>query len=247
MPDYGKFLGGLPLESLSITNNTLPRDKAGLPPFIPAPNYTLDRQVCLVYLTGMDAGKTDSEAYQRILSTASDLFYRNGYRATGINEIIKKSGVAKATFYSHFSSKELLAFAYVKAMNEKETKNTLAGIEKYRGPKEKLVGLVEFLIPWSKERDFRGCAYLNISSEITDHGNPVRRESKNHYKAMRALIGRLMKDLKVERGKAWKNRNAETVADDYMLIFSGAIAMAQVYHDKEPILEAIDAVERLLK
>ena len=45
----------------------------------------------------MKQNKSGSEAYQRILTTARDLFYRNGYRATGINEIIEKSGVAKAT------------------------------------------------------------------------------------------------------------------------------------------------------
>ena len=194
----------------------------------------------------MNYDKEESEAYQRILTTARDLFYRNGYRATGINEIIKKSGVAKATFYAHFPSKELLALAYVKSMNETETRNTETGLEKYPGPYEKLIGLLEFLIPWSQERDYRGCAYLNISSEITDHANPVRQESKNHYKTVRALVGRIMRDLKAQRGSAWKDRDAEKTADDYMLIFSGALAMAQVYHDPKPFLKAIDAVRRLL-
>jgi hypothetical protein len=86
-----------------------------------------------------------------------------------------------------------------------------------------------------------------MSSEITDHANPVRQESRNHYKALRALIGGLMQDLKVQRGNAWKNRDAEKAADDYMLIFSGALALAQVYHDKKPFLQAIDAVRRLLE
>jgi len=55
-----------------------------------------------------------------------------------------------------------------------------------------------------------------------------------------------MRDLKVQRGSAWKDRDAEKAADDYMLIFSGALAMAQVYHDPKPFLKAIDAVRRLL-
>jgi AcrR family transcriptional regulator len=194
----------------------------------------------------MKPEKTDSEAYQRILATARDLFYRNGYRATGINEIIKKSGVAKATFYTHFPSKESLALAYVKSMNEMETKNMEEGLEKYSGPYEKLMGFIEFAIPWSKERDYRGCAYLNISSEITDHSNPVRYESKSHYQVVRALIGRLVQELKAQRGDAWKDRDAEKVADDFMLIFTGALAMAQVYHDPQPFRDAIDAAKRLL-
>jgi AcrR family transcriptional regulator len=195
----------------------------------------------------MNQDKTESEAYQRILATARELFYNNGYRATGINEIIKKSGVAKATFYAHFPSKESLALAYIKSMNETETRNMETGIEKYPGPYEKLIGLLEFLIPWSKERDYRGCAYLNISSEIIDHANPVRQESKNHYKAFRALVGRIMRELKAERGSAWKNRDAEKLADDYMLVFAGALAMAQIYHNPQSFLKAIDAVRRLIK
>jgi len=189
----------------------------------------------------------DSQAYQRILSTASDLFYRNGYRATGINEIIRKSGVAKATFYAHFPSKESLALAYVKTMNEREIRNTAEGIRHYPGPYEKLIGMLTFMIPWSAERRYRGCAYLNMASEIPDHGNPVRHESANHYRAVRSIVGVLMDELKAKRGKAWKNRKAAEVADDYMLLFAGALSMAQVYHHKSPIEEAIEAAKRLLR
>jgi len=194
----------------------------------------------------MKTERTESDAYQRILATARDLFYRNGYRATGINEIIEKSGVAKATFYAHFPSKEDLALAYVTSMNEIERRNTEAGLEQYPGPYEKLIGLIEFLIDWSRERDYRGCAYLNISSELPDHDHPVRRESKGHYRAMRDLIGRLVKDLRAKKGKAWKHRDADGIADDFMLILSGALAMAQVYHDPKPFREAVDAARRLL-
>jgi AcrR family transcriptional regulator len=195
----------------------------------------------------MVATRTENRARDRILSTARELFYRNGYRATGINEIIRKSGVAKATFYLHFPSKESLAYAYVESMNREENREMEEGLKKYPGPYEKLIGLVEFLIPWSKERDYRGCAYLNMSSEILDHANPVRQESKHHYLEVRQLIGRLMQELKKERGAAWNSRNAEQAADDYMLIFSGALAMAQVYHNPEPIRAAIQAIKRLLR
>jgi len=195
----------------------------------------------------MATPQTESAARRRILDTARKLFYRNGYRATGINEIIRKSGVAKATFYAHFPSKEDLAYAYVESMNREELRVMEEGLEKFPGPYEKLIGLIEFLIPWSRERDYRGCAYLNISSEITDHANPVRRESKDHYLAFRRLVGRLMQELKKTKGASWKGRDADQAADDYMLIFAGALAMAQVYHNPEPFHEAIEAVKRLLR
>jgi AcrR family transcriptional regulator len=207
----------------------------------------LDRQVCLDHDLSMKEGKTESEARKRILDTARDLFYRNGYRATGINEIIKKSGVAKATFYAHFQAKESLALAYVQSLNEEEIRIISDGIEKYAGPYEKLIGLLKFLIPYSEERDYRGCAYLNMSSEIPHHANPVRQECKGHYVSVRQLIGQLVQELKMKRGASWKGRNAGKVADDFMLILSGAMAMAEVYHDAEPFHNAIEAAKRLLK
>src|SRR5262249_44086241 len=218
-----------------------------LPVLCPIQKIVLDRQVCLVYIAIMITQQTESKARQRILDTASKLFYRNGYRATGINEIIRKSGVAKATFYAHFPSKQSLAFAYVESMNREETRLLEDHLKRYPGPYEKLIGLVEFLIPWSKERDYRGCGYLNISSEITDHAHPVRKESKEHYLAVRRLIGRLMLELKNSDGVSWKNRDAEQAADDYMLIFAGSLAMAQVYHNPEPFRAALKAVKRLLR
>jgi len=190
--------------------------------------------------------KSDSAAARRILATASDLFYRNGYRATGINEIIEKSGVAKATFYAHFPSKESLAFTYVKSLNEEEARAIEAHLNKYSSPYEKLLGLLEFVITWFQERDYRGCRYLNIASEITDHSHPVRLETRNHYTAYRVMIGRLMHELKAERGPAWKGKDPEKLADDFLLIFAGAMALAPLYHDPQPFREAIAWIKRVL-
>ena len=195
----------------------------------------------------MKTARTDSDAGRRILATAGDLFYRNGYRATGINEIIERSGVAKATFYANYPSKESLALAYVKAMNEADSRDAVQSLRKYKGPFDQLLGLLEFASSWTRERDYRGCTYLNISSEIPDHAHPVRLESRNHYVTLRALIGRLMKELKAERGEAWKGRDAEKLADEYLLIFVGATALASLYHDPQPFRDAIASAKRLLE
>ena len=195
----------------------------------------------------MKTARTDRDAGKRILETACDLFYRNGYRATGINEIIEKSGVAKATFYANYPSKEALAVAYVKAMNAAEFRAAEESLRKHKGPDEKLVGLMEFAGAWIRERDYRGCTHLNISSEIPDPSNPVRSETRNHYVTLREIVGGLMKELKAERGDAWKGRDPEKLADEYVLIYAGAMAMAPLYHDHQPLREAIVLVKRLIE
>lgn len=194
----------------------------------------------------MKKTKADSAAAKRILETASDLFYRNGYRATGINEIIDKSGVAKATFYAHYPSKESLAVAYVRSMKEEEERALETYLKKYSAPDEKLVGMFEFALAWFQKTDYRGCRYLNISAEITDASNPMRLESRNHYTAYREVIGRLTRELKAQGGETWKGKDADKIADDILLIFAGAMAMAPLYRDPQPFRDGIASVKRLL-
>src|SRR5436190_23947816 len=98
----------------------------------------------------------ESPARQRILKTAQNLFYRNGYRATGINEIIDKSGVAKATFYAHFPSKEDLVLEYIRTLNQADTPSALAPLEQYPGPFENLLSLFGYSTGWDKARGARG-------------------------------------------------------------------------------------------
>jgi len=183
---------------------------------------------------------------ERILQVASELFYQNGYRATGINEIIKKSGVAKATFYSNYPSKEILALAYVRTTSQHEIQATKEHLARLKTPYDKLIGLLEGLEPWAKETNYRGCGFINICSEIPDASNPVRKEGKLHYETIRVIVKDLLGDLNKERRGKWTDARINTLVDDYMLIFSGAAAMSELYHDPAPIRNAVEAAQRLL-
>ena len=74
-----------------------------------------------------------SEVKNRIIETASFLFYKNGYNLTGINEIISETGIAKATLYNHFKSKEDICLAYLQFKNT----SFLKDIEAYTATKQK--------------------------------------------------------------------------------------------------------------
>ena len=86
-------------------------------------------------------GKTDSPR-ERIVATASDLFYTQGYRATGINEVIKQSGVAKATFYSHFPSKDDLCLAYLEERSLAEKRSITEQVQSKRTPRAKFLAVM---------------------------------------------------------------------------------------------------------
>jgi AcrR family transcriptional regulator len=190
--------------------------------------------------------KSSPPARARILETASDLFAAQGYRATGVNEVIEKSGVAKATFYNHFPSKDALCLAYLKTRNDFELDSIKAFVAKRRSPLGRFMGVIEALEPWLQANDLRGCGFLNIVAEVPDPKSPLRKEGRKHYEGMRNLIRELTLDLIESEANNHGQLDAERITDDYMVIIGGSIALAEIYHDTWPIRQAIDMVARLV-
>ena len=107
-----------------------------------------------------------SEARQNILDTASDLFGRRGYDLVGINEIIEKSGVAKATFYAHFKSKEKLCGEWLKADAVEVEAGNEALLRLDAPTLEKLRRKFDGLKKYVKSSEFRGCPFSITASML---------------------------------------------------------------------------------
>ena len=183
---------------------------------------------------------------ERILEVATDLFYKQGYRATGINEIIKKSEVAKATFYSHFPTKDDLCKVYLKGLVEKELNFVESYIAAAKTPKGRFLAILESLNPWLIDTEFRGCAFINMASEIPDPNSPLRKPGKDLYDSMRSRVEELSQELIDSDAKKYGHLKAKELGNDYMVAFSGAIAMGEVYHDIWPVKHALMTVKRLI-
>ncbi|MCG6872332.1 MAG: TetR/AcrR family transcriptional regulator [Gammaproteobacteria bacterium] len=183
---------------------------------------------------------------ERILTVASELFYQQGYRATGINEVIARSGVAKATFYSHYRSKEELCLAYL----QRTAAGELAQLDRViadagEKPLERLLAPVQWLHGWSRATDYRGCAFLHMVAEIPDYQSPLRREGRELYNGIRERI-RLLAAALVASDRRYARLDPEALAADYMIAFAGAIAFAELYHEDWPIEHATALVRRLI-
>ncbi len=126
----------------------------------------LDRQVCLCYSLPINLRNSAGDSSARILETASRLFYEQGYNATGINQIIAEAEVAKASFYHHFHSKEELCVAYLRKRHQDWFSWLWREIEQHESAQERLLSLFTFLEQWLPNCNFRGCAFLNIASEV---------------------------------------------------------------------------------
>lgn len=183
---------------------------------------------------------------ERILETASELFYRQGYRSTGVNEVIRQSGVAKATFYNHFPAKDDLCLAYLDGRSEAEMDSITGQVKSKRSPRAKFLAVMEAILPWMEANKLRGCEYLNTVAEVPDPNSPLRRRGRQHYKWLHGLIRELAEDLLESNTKRYGKLNAEQLADDYMVILVGSIALSEVYHDTWPIKHAIKMVRHMI-
>jgi len=183
---------------------------------------------------------------ERILETAADLFFHKGFRATGINEVIATSGVAKATFYNHFRTKDDLCLAYLRDRNTSEYEAITAFVHDHDTPVERFMAVMKSVQPWLEANNLRGCAFLNMVAEVPDPKNTLRREGLHHYESLRELIRTLTEDLINSDTQSYEGFEVQVLADDYMLILGGAIAMTEIYHDIWPAIQGVKLVERLI-
>jgi len=104
-------------------------------------------------------------ARARLLAAADELFYAEGVHTVGIDRIIERAGVAKASLYSTFGSKDELVRAYLQGRHEGRQKRILTAIEGYDTPRDKLLGVFDYLGEQAAAANFRGCAFYNASAE----------------------------------------------------------------------------------
>lgn len=195
----------------------------------------------------MKTQRTDITPRERILITAAELFYRQGFRATGINEVIARSGVAKATFYHNFPSKEDLCLAYLRDRNTSEYEAIIAFLNDHDTPRDQFLAIMESLSPWLEANRMRGCAFLHMAAEVPDPGHSLRKEGVQHYESLRDLIRTVAEALIVSDPEAYGRLDADRLTDDYLVIMGGAIAMAEIYQDLWPVQQAVGLVQRLIE
>jgi AcrR family transcriptional regulator len=135
-------------------------------------------------------------ARERILSSAYELFSRDGLRAVGIEAIISDCGVARMTLYRHFPSKEALVLAFLQRRGERWTREWLQ--ERVEAatddPAERLLAIFDVFDGWFRRDDFEGCAFVKVVQEVADPADPVNRASNLHLEHIRDFLRGLAAD-----------------------------------------------------
>ncbi len=130
-----------------------------------------------------------TRARDRLLSTAEELFYAQGTRATGVDQILETSGVGRASFYRHFASKDDLIVAVLQQRRERFRTGFEPRVAASGGHP---LAVFDVLAERLDETGYRGCAFLNTMVEIPDPANPAHREAVEHKEELRAYFGELL-------------------------------------------------------
>ena len=125
-------------------------------------------------------GRGRSQARERLLSTASRLFYRDGIRAVGVERILAEAPATRATFYRHFPSKEDLVVAYLRGVDTDMRAGVQAAVEAAPSPADAVRAIGTAVADDLARPEFRGCAFLKAAAEYPDPNDPVRQVVLEH-------------------------------------------------------------------
>jgi AcrR family transcriptional regulator len=175
---------------------------------------------------------TDEAVRERILRTASELFYREGARAVGVDLVVERAGVAKTSLYRHFRTKDDLIGAFLEREDEQFWQQWDNVAQRHRSDAQ---AELDAHMRWIGERigrkNYRGCPQLNVAAEYPDAEHPARRVAASHKQELRRRLKGIAGRLSVRR--------PDDLAAQLLLLVNGAFVSSQV-------LAADEAVPALL-
>lgn len=137
---------------------------------------------------------------ERIIDAAYDLLASRGVRDVGINELISSSGVAKATFYRHFASKDELVLAFLEKRDRVWTVNAIMGEACRRAdtPEQQLLAIFDVFTDWFHRTDFEACSFINVLLEM-GASHPLGRASIDYLAKIRGHVKQLADGAGLQR------------------------------------------------
>lgn len=179
-------------------------------------------------------------AADRIRKTARELFYREGIRAVGVDEIVSRAGVTKPSLYRSFSSKDELAAAYLRDYDGEFWARFEESAEKHpTDPKAHILDYIRGLGQRAQRDDYRGCGLTNAAVEYPAHGHPARMVAEDHKQRLRTRL--------VEMAKGMKAKRPEVLADGLLLLIEGIFVTGQLFGDRGPAMHAADIAQTMIE
>jgi AcrR family transcriptional regulator len=184
-----------------------------------------------------DAGAVRLSARERLLAAANELFYNEGVHTVGIDRVIEQAGVAKASLYNTFGSKDELVRAYLQARHTSVTRTITQAVERYDTPRERLLAVFEGQGELFAQPGYRGCAFARASAE-SHPGDPAEQATETYRRWVRELLTELAAQAGVPEPAA--------LARQLHLLYDGSGQAARLDHDPITATAARAAAATLL-
>jgi len=179
------------------------------------------------------------KAADRIRETARELFYREGIRAVGVEEIVSRAGVTKPSLYRSYASKDELAAEYLRDYEVAFWNVFEAGAETHPGdPRGQLMAYFEGLAHRATQPSYRGCGLTNAVVEYPGDDHPARKVAQTHKQKFRARL--------VEMSEAMGAKQPEILADGLLLLLEGTFASGQLFGRQGPARSLVAVAEQLI-
>jgi AcrR family transcriptional regulator len=201
---------------------------------------------------GIDAGRAEEGAagqarkvgrpelaVDRIRRTARELFYREGIRAVGVDEIVSRAGVTKPSLYRNFSSKDELAASYLRDYDGEFWVRFDAAVAAHPGkPREQVLEYLSGLADRAQRPSYRGCGLSNACVEYPTRDHPARRVAEEHKIRLRQRLT----GMAAEMGA----RQPEVLADGLLLLMEGVFVSGQLFGAGGPAVSVVAVAAQLI-
>jgi AcrR family transcriptional regulator len=169
--------------------------------------------------THRQPAETGQSARERILDASYELFSQRGIRGVGVNEVIERAGVATATLYRHFPSKDRLVLAFLEMREQRWTHGLVEAGAQRRGsdPEERLLAIFDVFDEWFHRDDFEACSFINVLLEMGPQ-HPAGDASVEYLDHFRSIVRRFADEAGL--------RDTESFARSWHILMKGSIVSA---------------------
>jgi len=175
---------------------------------------------------------------EELVQKALEIFYREGFHATGMDLLSAETGISKTTMFKHFGSKEELILAVLRLRDQNFRTWLFRRMEQAGAPRKQLLAMFDALAEWFAEPTFRSCLFIKAASEYPDPAHPIHAQAAEHKRLLFLQLEKI-----ADKAKA---KNAPALARALLLLKEGAIVTAHLGHEADPAGDAKDAAEVLL-
>ena len=171
-------------------------------------------------------------ARDRLLVAADELFYAEGVHVVGIDRIVERAGVAKASLYSIFGSKDELVRAYLENHFRRRQRRMADVLAAYSTPRERLLGVFAEVEDLLEGSEFRGCRFISASAEA--RSGDASEVVADEYRAW-------LKSLFIDLAQAAGAKDAKALGRQLSLLYDGAAVAGRMDRDRRGAAKAVRA------